>query len=98
MRCLTWLNADRVISGNRIYKASCKKVKCSVLILHGDKDAHIPPEDAQIFARAIRSNGNKDVTFKILKNHNHLFLEDFDGRKSHYIVNKSAKPAFNIDL
>jgi len=62
-----------------------KKVKCSVLILHGDKDAHIPPEDAQIFAKAIRSNGNKDVTFKILKNHNHLFLEDSDGRKSHYI-------------
>jgi dienelactone hydrolase len=61
-----------------------KKVKCSVLILHGDKDAHIPSEDAQIFANAIRLNGNKDVTFKIMKNHNHLFLEDSDGRKSRY--------------
>ena len=62
-----------------------KRIKCSVLILHGDKDAHIPPEDAQIFANAIRLNGNKDVTVKILKNHNHMFLEDSDGRKSRYI-------------
>ena len=62
-----------------------RKVSCPVLILHGDRDASTPFEHAHTTAEAMRSSGNKDVTVKILADHNHLFLEDRDGRKSGYL-------------
>lgn len=55
-------------------------VRCPVLILHGDRDANVPVEHAHLLADAIRTGGNTDVTVKILRNHNHLFLKDTDGR------------------
>ncbi|MGD9124436.1 MAG: alpha/beta hydrolase [Desulfarculaceae bacterium] len=63
---------------------AAEKVSCPVLILHGDKDAHVPVDHARILAEAVRSSGNKDVTLKIFKDHNHLFLKDPDGRISGY--------------
>ena len=60
------------------------KVTCPALILHGDKDAHVPVSHAELLAQAMRSNGNDLVTVKILKNVNHPFLKDSDGRKSRY--------------
>ena len=60
-------------------------MSCPVLILHGDRDAHTPFESAHKYAEAMRSGGNKDVTVKILADHNHIFLEDRDGRKSGYL-------------
>jgi hypothetical protein len=62
-----------------------RKVSCPVLILHGNRDSSTPFEHAYILAEAMRSGGNKDVTVKILVDHNHLFLEDRDGRKSGYL-------------
>ena len=62
-----------------------RKVSCPVLILHGDRDASTPFEHAHTTAEAMRSGGNKDVTVKILADHNHIFLEDSDGRKSGYL-------------
>ena len=64
---------------------AARKVSCPVLILHGDRDAHTPFENAHKYAEAMRSGGNKDVTVKILADHNHIFLEDRDGRKSGYL-------------
>ncbi|MGD9096862.1 MAG: alpha/beta fold hydrolase [Desulfobacterales bacterium] len=55
-------------------------VLCPVLILHGDRDAHVPVEHAHFLAKAMRASGNTDVTVKVLPNHNHLFLKDSDGR------------------
>ena len=64
--------------------SAAKKVACPVLILHGDKDAQVPVEHAGILAEAMRSNGNNDVTVKILADHNHLLLKDPDGRTRGY--------------
>ena len=61
-----------------------KKVSCPALILHGDRDAHIPFDHSIILAKAIRASGNEEVTLIILKDHNHLFLEDTKGNISGY--------------
>lgn len=63
---------------------TAKKVSCPVLILHGDKDANVPVDDAHLLANAMRISGNTDVTVKIFTNHNHLFLEDPVGNISGY--------------
>ena len=63
---------------------TAKQVTCPVLILHGDKDAHVPVEHAHYLAQAMRSGGNPDVTVRIFENLNHPFLPDRDGRKSGY--------------
>ncbi|UCD80276.1 MAG: prolyl oligopeptidase family serine peptidase [Desulfobacterales bacterium] len=65
---------------------TAKKVSCPVLILHGDKDAHVPVDHAHLLAKAMRMGGNNDVTVKIFTNHNHLFLKDPDGRMSGYMT------------
>lgn len=63
---------------------TAKKVSCPVLILHGDKDAHIPVEHSRLLEKVMRSSGNDDVTLIVFKNHNHLFLEDPKGNISGY--------------
>ena len=63
---------------------SARKLHCPVLILHGDRDAHVPVEHASMLAQGIRANGNQDVTVIVFKDHNHLLLKDPDGRKSEY--------------
>ena len=56
------------------------KVLCPALIIHGDRDANVPVEHANLIAEAMLAGGNTDVTVKILPDHNHLFLHDTDGR------------------
>jgi dipeptidyl aminopeptidase/acylaminoacyl peptidase len=63
---------------------AAKKVSCPALILHGDKDAHIPFDHSMILAKAMRASGNEEVTLIILKDHNHLLLEDTKGNISGY--------------
>ena len=72
---------------------TAKQVTCPVLILHGDKDAHVPVEHANYLAQAMKSSGNPDVTVRIFKDINHPFLPDKDGRKSGYLklLRKGAK-------
>ena len=72
---------------------TAKQVTCPVLILHGDKDAHVPVEHANYLAQAMRSSGNPDVTVRIFKDIDHPFLPDKDGRKSGYLklLRKGAK-------
>ena len=60
------------------------KVACPVLILHGDKDAHVPVVHAHLLAQAMRDHGNDQVSVRILKDYNHPFLKDSDGRRSRY--------------
>ena len=38
---------------------TAEQVTCPVLILQGDKDAHVPVEHSHYLAQAIRSNGNR---------------------------------------
>ncbi len=63
---------------------TAKQVTCPVLILHGDKDAHVPVAHAHYLAQAMRSGGNRDVTVRVFENINHPFLPDTDGRRSGY--------------
>ena len=63
---------------------AAQNVSCPALILHGDKDAHVPVAHAHLLAKAMRTGGNKDVTVKIFADHNHLFLQDPDGSRSGY--------------
>ena len=63
---------------------AARRVKCPVLIIHGNRDAAVPVQDALVLNKVIRDGGNEDVTLEILKNHNHLFIEDSDGRVSRY--------------
>lgn len=63
---------------------TAKKVSCPVLILHGDKDTHIPFEHSQLLEKVMRSSGNSDITLIIFNDHNHLFLEDPKGNISGY--------------
>ena len=63
---------------------AAKKVSCPALILHGDRDAHIPVDHSVLLANVMRASGNEDVTLIIFKNHNHLFLEDPNGNISGY--------------
>jgi len=63
---------------------TAQKVRCPVLILHGDRDAHIPVAHADYLAHAMRRAGNTDVTVRIFENLNHPFLPDTDGRKGGY--------------
>lgn len=60
------------------------KIACPVLILHGDKDAHVPVAHAHLLAQAMRSQGNDRVSVMILNDYNHPFLKDTDGRRSRY--------------
>ena len=63
---------------------AAKKVTCPALILHGDKDAHIPVDHSMLLAKVMQASGNEDVTLVIFQNHNHLFLEDPNGNISGY--------------
>lgn len=63
---------------------TAKMVTCPALIVHGDRDAHIPVDHTELLAKVMKASGNGDVTLIILKDHNHLFLEDTNGNISGY--------------
>ena len=63
---------------------AAKQVTCPALVLHGDKDSHVPVVHSEMVARTMRENGNNKVTVKIFPDHNHLFLKDPNGRMSGY--------------
>jgi dipeptidyl aminopeptidase/acylaminoacyl peptidase len=79
---------------------TARQVTCPVLVLHGDKDAHVPVEHAHYLAQAMRAAGNTDVTVKIFQNVDHPFLPDTDGRKRGYkklLRQKKVVPNFVLD-
>lgn len=61
-----------------------RHVRAPVLILHGETDTQVTPEQADTLAAALREAGNQDVSVVHLPNTNHLFLEDPDGRAFRY--------------
>lgn len=55
-------------------------IRQPVLILHGDKDKSVPYTDAFLLEKAIRRNGNTNVTVRILAGCGHALLrENADG-------------------
>ena len=69
------------------------RVKCPVLILHGDQDKHVPVEHANILAEAIRREGNQDVTVHIFPGHDHIFV--YGGKE--YLIEEAKKESIPID-
>ncbi|MHB8837990.1 MAG: alpha/beta hydrolase family protein [Gemmatimonadaceae bacterium] len=58
---------------------TAKKVKVPVLILQGGTDQQVTPDQAPVLEQAFKAGGNNDVTMKVFKDRNHLFLQDPSG-------------------
>lgn len=58
---------------------TARQVDAPVLILQGESDQQISPEQADTLAEAFREGGNADVTVVKFPATNHLFLADPDG-------------------
>jgi len=64
---------------------TAKRVKTPVLILQGATDQQVTPDQAPLLEQAFKSGGNKDVTMKVFKDRNHLFLMDPSGFPGGYV-------------
>jgi dipeptidyl aminopeptidase/acylaminoacyl peptidase len=60
------------------------RVTQPVLIVHGATDTQVTPDQAEELAAAFRSNGNRDVTLRILPEINHLMVHDPSGGFTEY--------------
>jgi dienelactone hydrolase len=58
---------------------TARKVKQPVFIMQGGTDQQVTPDQAPVLEQAFKDGGNKDVTLKVFKDHNHLFLLDPSG-------------------
>jgi dipeptidyl aminopeptidase/acylaminoacyl peptidase len=63
---------------------TAQRVKQPVLILQGDSDMQVTPEQADTLATALRRAGNRAVTLKRFPATNHLFLADASGAPQGY--------------
>ena len=68
-------------------------VKQPTLIINGEFDKNVPPEDALKLKKVMNKNGNKNVTTHILRHHNHLLLmETSEGQiKSTKLTDETLK-------
>jgi dienelactone hydrolase len=64
--------------------ATARTVRTPILILHGETDRQVTPEQAPALAAAFRAGGNTDVTVQMFPDLNHFFLPDPNGRPSDY--------------
>jgi dienelactone hydrolase len=64
---------------------TARKVKVPVLILQGGTDQQVTPDQAPVLEKAFKAGGNKDVTMKVFKDRNHLFLNDPSGFPGGYV-------------
>jgi len=63
---------------------TARRVKQPVLILQGDTDMQVTPEQADTLAAAMRRVGNRAVTLRRFPATNHLFLADSSGAPTGY--------------
>lgn len=61
------------------------RVRAPALILHGGSDITVPVRSAEKIANAIRSNGNADVTVRIIPGVSHSMLPDPAGPSSGWL-------------
>jgi len=54
---------------------TARMIRQPVLIIHGDKDRQVPYTDAFHLERAIKENGNRKVTVRILVGYDHALLK-----------------------
>jgi dipeptidyl aminopeptidase/acylaminoacyl peptidase len=67
-----------------------RAVKQPVLILQGDTDMQVTPEQADTLAATMRAAGNKNVMMKRFPATNHLFLADPSGAPQGYATLKDT--------
>lgn len=60
------------------------KVQVPTLILQGETDQQVTPEQAAALEQAIRAGGNRRVTRRMFAQANHLFAQDPDGNPANY--------------
>jgi dienelactone hydrolase len=73
---------------------TARNVRVPVLILQGDTDQQVTPEQADALGAAVRSGGNRDVTVRRYPATNHLFLADPDGSPAKYgsLTSRAVRP------
>ncbi|MEJ2678824.1 MAG: alpha/beta fold hydrolase [Gemmatimonadota bacterium] len=73
---------------------TARKVRVPVLILQGETDHQVTPEQADTLAAAFRAGGDKDVTERKFPDTDHLFLADSSGLPSGYnlLASRSVRP------
>ncbi len=70
---------------------TAKAVKVPVLILQGATDQQVTADQAPVLEHAFKSGGNKDVTMRVFKDRNHLFLMDPSGFPGGYVKLKDGR-------
>jgi len=63
---------------------TARSVRVPVLILQGETDQQVTPEQADTLAAAFKAGGDPDVTLRKFPATNHLFLPDPDGNPAGY--------------
>lgn len=68
-----------------------RKVRQPVLIMQGGTDQQVTPDQAPVLEQAFKAGGNRDVTLRVFKDHNHLFLQDPSGFPGGYVKLTNGK-------
>lgn len=73
---------------------TARKVRVPVLILQGETDQQVTPEQADTLAAAFRAGGDRDVTVRKFPATDHLFLADSVGDTSRYgmLTTRTVRP------
>lgn len=75
-----WLN----FFANHDPLPGARRVRAPTLILQGETDTQVSPEQASMLAAALRAGGNRNVSVRTFPRMNHLMLEDPSGDFSGY--------------
>lgn len=75
---------------------TARKVQVPVLILNGATDQQVTPDQVPALAKAFRDAGNKDVTSRVFKDLNHLFVLDPVGFPGDYTKLKNPMVASEV--
>jgi alpha-beta hydrolase superfamily lysophospholipase len=71
-----WINYDPL--------PTARRVATPTLILQGETDTQVTPEQSATLAAAMRAGGNRNVTLRTFPRMNHLMLEDASGDPNGY--------------
>lgn len=63
---------------------TAKRVRTPILVLQGETDQQVTPEQADTLAAAFRTGGNRNITVHRLSDTNHLFQRDTSGVPAGY--------------
>ncbi len=74
---------------------TARKVRVPVLILQGETDQQVTPEQADTLAAAFRAGGDRDVTVRKFPATDHLFVADSTGDPARYgsLSSRVVRPA-----